>query len=106
MPDDVLIVLTTHPEREGAERLAEKLVQKKLAACVNIHGRMTSIYPWKGRIERGEEHQMVIKTSTRRYVELEAVIRREHPYELPEILTLPVTGGLIEYLDWIQTCTD
>ena len=49
---------------------------------------------------------MVIKTSTRRYAELETIIHREHPYELPEILTLPVIGGLIEYLDWIQTCTD
>lgn len=106
MPEDYLIVLTTLPDEEAAGRLARHLVEKKLAACVNIQGRMTSIYPWEGKIEQGTEHQLVIKTTGRCYPELEAYIKRNHPYRLPEILALPVARGAADYLDWIEQCTN
>lgn len=105
MSGDYLIVLTTLPDAASAERMANELVEKKLAACVNIHGAMTSIYPWEGRIERGSEHQLVIKTTARRYPELEAFLEARHPYRLPEILALPVATGAADYLEWIDTCT-
>ncbi|RMG36890.1 MAG: divalent-cation tolerance protein CutA [Gammaproteobacteria bacterium] len=106
MPDDYLIVLTTLPDETTAGQLARRLVEKKLAACVNILGRMTSIYPWEGKIEQGTEHQLVIKTTAQRYAELEAFIKNNHPYRLPEILALPVAGGAADYLDWIEQCTN
>lgn len=106
MPEDYLIVLTTMPDQEAADRLARTLVEKKLAACVNIQGRMTSIYPWEGKIEQGTEHQLVIKTTARRYSELETCIKNHHPYRLPEILALPVASGAADYLDWIEQCTN
>ncbi len=106
MPEDYLIVLTTLPDEATAGQLARRLVEKKLAACVNIQGRMTSIYPWEGKIEQGTEHQLVIKTTARRYAELEACIKNNHPYRLPEILALPVGRGAADYLDWIEKCTN
>lgn len=106
MPEDYLIVLTTLPDEATAGQLARRLVEKKLAACVNIQGRMTSIYPWEGKIEQGTEHQLVIKTTGRRYAEVEAYIKNHHPYRLAEILALPVAGGATDYLDWIEQCTN
>jgi periplasmic divalent cation tolerance protein len=96
-----LVVLTTLPEYASALKLAEDLVGAGLAACVNILPPMTSVYEWKGKLEKGQEHQLVIKTSAARYPELEAHIRLNHPYELPEIIALPVEVGLEAYLDWI-----
>lgn len=100
-----LVVLTTLPEYASALKLAEDLVGTGLAACVNILPPMTSVYEWKGKLERGQEHQLVIKTSAARYPELEARIRRNHPYELPEIIALPIERGLKDYLDWVATQT-
>ena len=104
-PGQFIVVLTTLPDADSAERLASSLVEKKLAACVNIHGRMTSIYRWRGRIERGTEQQLVIKTTAARYAAVERQIKQEHPYELPEILALPVSDGLAEYIEWVDSCT-
>lgn len=100
-----LIVLTTLPSEESALKLAEDLVGERLAACVNILPPMTSVYEWQGKLEKGQEHQLLIKTSSDRYPELEARIRRSHPYELPEIIALPVAGGLQAYLDWVGVQT-
>ncbi len=105
MPDSPIIVLTTFPDRAGAERLAQALVERKLAACVNIHAPVTSVYSWEGAIQRDSEHPLVIKTRQGRYPALEAFIRQQHPYELPEILALPVQGGLNEYIEWVHSCT-
>lgn len=103
--NQALIVLTTLPSQESALELAEDLVGKRLAACVNILPPMTSVYKWKGKLEKGQEHQLLIKTSADRYPELEALIRRSHPYELPEIIALPVAAGLHAYLDWVGAQT-
>jgi periplasmic divalent cation tolerance protein len=100
-----LIVLTTLPKYASALKLAEDLVGTGLAACVNILPPMTSVYEWKGKLEQGQEHQLVIKTSAACYPELEACILRNHPYELPEIIALPVETGLAAYLGWVATQT-
>lgn len=105
MPERVLVVFTTLPDLASAESMASSLVEKKLAACVNIQGRMTSVYSWKGKIANDKEHQLVIKTTAARYPAVENHIKQQHPYELPEILALPVSAGLSGYIEWVDSCT-
>ena len=100
-----LLVLTSLPERGVAERLAERLVAAQLAACVNILAPCRSIYRWKGELQRDEEHPLLIKTSRAAYDALERLIRAEHPYELPEIIAVPIERGLPEYLGWVASET-
>ena len=100
-----LLVFTNLPERAVAERLAQTLVEKKLAACVNILAPCRSVYPWKGAIQHDEEHPMLIKTTRERYAALEQAIRAGHPYELPEIIAVPIERGLPAYLDWVAAET-
>ena len=97
-----LLVFTNLPERAAAERLADALVEKKLAACVNILAPCRSVYRWKGAVQHDEEHPMLIKTTRDRYPALEAAIRAGHPYELPEIIAVPAGRGLPAYLDWVE----
>jgi periplasmic divalent cation tolerance protein len=96
-----LLVLTNLPERAAAERLADALIEKRLAACVNILAPCRSVYRWKGALQHDEEHPMLIKTSSERYAALETAIRAGHPYELPEIIAIPIEFGLPAYLDWV-----
>lgn len=103
--NDVLLVLTNLPDRETAMTLADTLIAEKLAACVNVLGACTSVYRWQGEIERVEEIPLLIKTTAMRYAELEAAIRRLHPYELPEIIAVPVARGLPGYLEWVMAET-
>jgi periplasmic divalent cation tolerance protein len=102
---DHLIVLTTWPEQDAARQAATRWVELGLAACVNVLPAMTSIYPWKGKIESGTEHLLVIKTTRNVLPRLQSAIREHHPYELPEIIALPIVAGLPEYLRWIDSCT-
>jgi periplasmic divalent cation tolerance protein len=102
---DTLVVLTNLPDRAAAERLAELVIEKKLAACVNILAPCRSVYRWKGAVQHDEEHPLLIKTTTERYAELEQAIRGTHPYELPEIIAVPVERGLAEYLGWVEAET-
>ena len=97
----MLVVLTNLPDRATAESLAEKLIQEKHAACVNILAPCRSVYRWKDGIQHDEEHPLLIKTTTERYPQLEAAVRANHPYELPEIIALPVSAGLPAYLAWV-----
>jgi periplasmic divalent cation tolerance protein len=101
----VLVVLTTLPDRASAEKLAEELVASKNAACVNLLPPCRSVYRWKEALQHDEEHPMLIKTTTERYADVEAAIRAGHPYELPEIIALPVERGLPAYLDWVTSET-
>ncbi len=102
----MLLVLTNLPDRAAAERLADSLVEKRLAACVNILAPCRSVYRWKDAVQRDEEHPMLIKTTAECYAALEAAIRAGHPYELPEIIAVPVERGLPAYLDWVVTETN
>lgn len=100
-----LLLLTTWPDRAGAERVAEDWVNKRLAACVNILPVMQSIYCWEGELQRGEEHQIFIKTTEERADALQQAIVEAHPYECPEIIRLDISGGHKPYLNWITGIT-
>jgi len=95
-------VVTTTGKREDAEKIAMTLVERKLAACVQIAGPITSTYRWKGNIEKAEEWQCAIKTRDDLYKKIEQVIKSMHPYEVPEIIVIPIIEGSGEYLDWLQ----
>ena len=99
------LVITNLPDRAAAEKLADALIEKRVAACVNILAPCRSVYRWKGAVQHGEEHPLLIKTSAERYAALEAAIRAGHPYELPEIIAVPIERGLAAYLDWVAAET-
>jgi periplasmic divalent cation tolerance protein len=99
---EVLLVITNTPDRAAAERIAEALVTARTAACVNILPGCTSVYRWRGKLERADEVPLLIKTTRAAYVRMEAELRKLHPYEVPEIVALPVSAGLPAYLDWVQ----
>jgi periplasmic divalent cation tolerance protein len=102
---DALIVLTSAPDRVVAEKIAYALIERKLAACVNILADCTSIYRWQGKIETAGEVPLLIKTRADIYAEVEAAIKSLHPYELPEIIGVPVECGSSDYLDWVNAAT-
>ena len=102
---DSLLVLTNLPDRASAEKLADVLVGRRLAACVNILAPCSSVYRWQGEIRHDEEHPLLVKTARDRYAELEATIRAHHPYELPEIIAVSLVHGLPAYLQWIESET-
>lgn len=96
-----LLVLTNLPDADTAQRMADTLVQSRAAACVNILAPCTSIYRWQDRVETAHEVPLLIKTTRSAYARLEEAIRAQHPYELPEIIAVPVEAGLPGYLQWI-----
>jgi periplasmic divalent cation tolerance protein len=96
-----VVALSTVASAEDAERLARALVERRLAACVNVVPGLVSIYRWKGGIERDEERLLVVKTQAEKVEELRAVLVALHPYELPELVVLPVETGHPPYLAWI-----
>ena len=99
---NAILVLTNLPDRESAEQLATQLVEQRQAACVQILAPCTSIYHWRGKTESAQEFPLLIKTTRERYADVERTLCGQHPYELPEILHVPVTGGLPAYLNWIS----
>jgi periplasmic divalent cation tolerance protein len=99
---DVVLVFSTVPDDERAETLARTFVDEKLAACVNLHHQVFSIYRWKGRVESAAECQLVIKTTRSRVPALQARLKALHSYELPEFIVVPVEGGSEEYLSWVR----
>ena len=101
----VLLVLTNLPDRSSAEGLADRLVAERFAACINILAPCRSVYRWRGEVQHDEEHPMLIKTTRARYPALEAAIRAGHPYEVPEIIGVPVAAGLPAYLEWVEAET-
>ena len=102
---DTLLVITNLPDAESARALATKLVEQRVAACVNILAPCLSIYRWEGKLEEAEEVPLLIKTSAARYAALEEAIRAYHPYELPEIVAVRVEKGLPDYLAWVAAST-
>lgn len=101
MIDSVLIVMTNCPDAEVADRLARTLVEQKLAACVNRLPAVDSIYRWQGTVERAVEVPLLIKSTRERLPEIQEAIRALHPYEVPEIVAIPVVAGLPSYLRWV-----
>ena len=104
MPTRYQIILCTCPDKDTAEKIARLLVTDKLAACINILPGITSIYLWHEQIELAQEHLLVIKANKTAYEAIETTIKKHHPYELPEIIAVPIENGLPEYLDWIDSC--
>lgn len=97
----VLLVITHFPDTTRARQLARMVVESRLAACVNCLPAVESTYTWQGKLEVAEEIPLFIKTTAERYAELEQAIRIAHPFDLPEIIALPLEG-LPEYLDWVR----
>ncbi|MCX8018224.1 MAG: divalent-cation tolerance protein CutA [Rhodocyclaceae bacterium] len=102
---DALLVLTNLPDETSARDLAARLIELRLAACVNLLAPCRSVYRWQGKLEEASEVPLFIKTTAARYAELEAAIRAQHPYELPEIIAVPIANGLPAYLDWVAAET-
>ena len=102
---EYLVVLNTCPDSETAGRIAADLVEDKLAACVQVLPGLRSYFHWAGKVDCADEYLLLIKTSSASYPALERRIRELHPYELPEIIGVPVSKGLPEYLSWIDECT-
>lgn len=98
---EAIVVITNLPDRTSAEHIAETLVTEGIAACVNILAECTSIYRWKGKLEHAGKVPLLIKTTRAAYPRLEDALRRLHPYEVPEVIALPVSAGLPEYLNWV-----
>lgn len=101
-----ILVITNLPDQDSARRVAEALIAGRLAACVNMLTPCTSLYRWRGQVETAQEIPLLIKTLANHYGKVEATIRQHHPYELPEILAVPLSAGLPEYLAWINTETE
>jgi periplasmic divalent cation tolerance protein len=99
---DALQVCTTIDDRDAAERIAEALVARRLAACVQITGPVTSVYRWEGKIESNQEWLCIVKTVQSRYAAVEAAIRELHTYQVPEIVAVPIVAGSASYLDWLR----
>lgn len=102
---DILLVITNMPDAQTAEKLSRRLIEGRAAACVNQLAPCTSTYRWQDRIETATEVPLLIKTTRAAYPRLEKLIREEHPYELPEIIAVPVEGGLPAYLEWVNNET-
>jgi periplasmic divalent cation tolerance protein len=102
---DVLLVITNLPDAASAAKLAQQLIEARAAACVNQLAPCISTYRWQGKIETATEVPLLIKTTQAAYPRLEKLIRAAHPYELPEIIAVPVTIGLPAYLEWVAAET-
>ena len=101
-----LLVLTNLPDAASAETLATALINRRAAACVNVLAPCRSIYRWQGRLETAAEIPLLIKTSVANYPLVEQIVRSQHPYDVPELIAIPITHGLPAYLDWLATETD
>ena len=103
MTDQVIVALSTCPDEATARQLAQTLVNERLATCVNRVAGLTSTYFWDGRLQEDAEILLIIKTTAARQAELAARLKDLHPYELPELVVLPVSGGNEPYLQWVRS---
>ena len=101
MPERIYLALSTFPDRETAQRISNQLVSEKYAACANILPSIESIYRWKGKIESGNETLVFFKLSEDRQSAFQKKLRSLHPYEVPEIISIPISNGLPAYLRWV-----
>lgn len=103
--NDFVQVVTTTERQEDARRIADLLVENRLAACVQIGGPITSVYRWQGKVERAQEWQCHIKTRQDLLDDVSEAIREIHPYEVPEIIAVPIVAGSRDYLTWLEEQT-
>jgi periplasmic divalent cation tolerance protein len=96
------LVLTTVPDEETGRRIARRLVEERLAACVTISSGVTSLYRWRGEVVEDQEFVLLVKTKASLVARVESAIREIHPYEVPEIIALPIEAGSPDYLDWLD----
>jgi periplasmic divalent cation tolerance protein len=101
MADKILLAVSTFPDRETAQRISNQLVTEKFAACANILPGVESIYRWKEKIETGSETLVLFKVSEDRQSAFQEKLRSLHPYDVPEIIFVPISSGLPEYLHWV-----
>ena len=101
MADEVLLIMSTFPDAQTARRVARQIVEERLAACANVLPSIKSIYRWQGKVEESEESLVLIKTTVDRFAAMQTTLRRLHPYEVPEIVALPIDRGLPDYLRWV-----
>jgi periplasmic divalent cation tolerance protein len=99
---DFLLVYCTCPDLPTAEQLASQVIGHNVAACVNILPNLISIYRWQGKIEKQQEYLLLIKLQCTQYTQLEKLLKSMHPYQVPEIIAVPITHGLPEYLAWLR----
>lgn len=105
MKETYIVILITLPELDLAKSLARRLVEKKLVACAQIDSPITSIYTWNNKIEEDKEWRIVAKTKNVHFESVEKLILDIHPYDVPQIIAIPVTHGHLPYLDWIDEST-
>ena len=96
------VVLMTAPDRETGERIGETVVRERLAACANVVPAMTSFFWWDGSVQRADEALVMLKTPVDRVDDLMERARELHPYDVPELIALPVDAGLAAYVDWVE----
>jgi periplasmic divalent cation tolerance protein len=99
--NQIWLVLTNLPDKASAQQMAAALIENRAAACVNILAECHSVYHWQGKMETASEVPVLAKTTHNAYPRLEEIIRKHHPYELPEIIAIPVSAGLPGYLQWV-----
>jgi periplasmic divalent cation tolerance protein len=100
-----ILIFTTLPDQNAARILARQLVERRLAACVNVLSPCTSVYRWQGALNEDGEVPVIIKTAAANYSRVETFVRERHPYELPELLAVDIANGLPDYLAWVTTET-
>ncbi|MEZ5565717.1 MAG: divalent-cation tolerance protein CutA [Gammaproteobacteria bacterium] len=105
MNEEILVVLCTCPDERTGTGIATALLAENLAACVNCVTGIRSMYRWEGQTREDTEVLLVIKTTTSRYAALQALIQARHPYDVPEVIAMPVVAGASNYLDWIRQAT-
>lgn len=101
MTPESIVIISNVPTMESAQALAEDLVGRRLAACVNIMPGVQSVYRWQGKVEQAQEISLFIKTRRACYAAVEVAISALHPYDVPEIIALPINAGLPKYLEWL-----
>jgi len=101
MADEVLLIMSTFPDAQTAQRVARQIVEERLAACANILPPINSIYRWQGKVEESAESLVLIKTTVDRFAAIQTRLCGLHPYEVPEIIALPIDRGLPDYLRWV-----
>jgi len=107
-PETLLLVLVTYPENEspGADAFAEQLVERELAACVNVLDEVRSFFQWEGELQQADEVLLVAKTDRDTYDRLEAFVEERHPYDEPEVIAFSMSDGSSAYLDWVRECLE